>query len=87
MGDPALVGEADDGWAGVPGAGIGAAFDGKVVVTAAFDHAGVGAVPDRVAVAAGGDLAGHFAVELVLAVRGKNRPGRRGVRGRSGRWS
>ena len=56
------------------GAGVGGSFHPVVVVAAAFDDAGVGAVPPGwVEVLPGGDV-GHDPGQDLLAVRGK-RPG------------
>jgi hypothetical protein len=80
-----LVGEADCGGSGVAGSLVGLAFHREAVVAGSFDYARVGAVANGVEVPFRGDLTDEVGVELLLMVRGKNRPGRRWCRGPVGR--
>jgi hypothetical protein len=83
--DAALVGEADYGGSGVAGSLVGLAFHREAVVAGSFDHTRVGTVTKGVEVPLRGDLTDEVAVELLLMVRGKNRPALRWYRGPAGR--
>jgi hypothetical protein len=69
----------------VAGSLVGLAFHREAVVAGSFDYARVGAVTNGVEVPFRGDLTDEVGVELVLMVRGKNRPGLRWCRGPVGR--
>lgn len=83
--DVALVGEADYGGSGVTGSLVALAFHREAVVAGSFDYAWVGAVTNGVEMPFRGDLADKVGVELLLMLRGKNRPGLRWCRGPVGR--
>jgi serine/threonine protein kinase len=83
--DTTLVGEADHGRSTVAGSLIGLAFHREAVVPSSFDHTRVGTMTKGIQVPLRGDLTNKVDIELLLMIRGKNRPDPRWCRGPAGR--
>jgi hypothetical protein len=69
--------QADRGWSGVAGTGVGVLFDPIAVVSGSFDHAGIAAVASfAVEVSAVGDVVVDLGDEVGDVLRGKGPPDR-----------